>query len=76
MKWAARLTQLYPSTIVEQSCERYYENHIIQRSVEIIKQLNAMKYNPKESQLLTTLQHQSQQNQKCFDDHQKFTHYV
>ena len=55
VKWAARLTQLRPSTIVEQSCERYYENHIIQRSVELLKHQNVIPIKHQESQLLTSL---------------------
>ena len=86
VKWAARLTQLRPSSIIEQSCERYYENHIIQRSVAILQHQNAIKHNATDSLLLKNLTNQSKQTEKraysiigryriYFDDDKNFTHY-
>ena len=40
VKWAARHTQLRPNTIIEQSCERYYENSIIQRTFGLLQYHN------------------------------------
>ena len=40
VKDAAHRTQLRPSSLVEQSCERYFENLIIQRSNDILKKQN------------------------------------
>ena len=42
VKDAARRTQLRPSTIVEQSCERYYEQIVIQRSYDILQHQNVI----------------------------------
>ena len=40
VKWAARHTQLRPSTIIEQSCERYYENIVIERCHSLLQYQN------------------------------------
>ena len=42
VKWAARLTQLRPSSLIEQSCERYYENHVIQRAHDMLVEQNVV----------------------------------
>ena len=42
VKWAARMTQLRPESLIQQSCERYYETHIIDRSYELLKQQNVV----------------------------------
>ena len=86
VKWAARLTQLRPSTIVEQSCERYYENQLITRSVDILKQQNIFKIKPEQSNLFQTLKQQLKNNRKrsysiigryriYFNKNKKFSHY-
>ena len=86
VKWAARLTQLRPSSIIEQSCERYFENHIIQRSVTLLQHQNAIKSKAKDSTLFEMLKNQSKERNKraysiigryriYFDEHKKFTHY-
>ena len=55
VKDAARRTQLRPSSLVEQSCERYFENIIIQRSDNILKQQNAIDVDRSEPQYVTNL---------------------
>ena len=56
VKDAARRTQLRPSALVEQSCERYYENLIIQRSNDILQQQNVIKKDQEQSQYITNMQ--------------------
>ena len=87
VKWAARMTQLRPSTLIQQSCERYYENHVIDRAFEILRHQNVVPF-PKENNQITL---QLQENlhsgsimsyvvigryQILFDDNLKFTKIV
>ena len=55
----ARNTQLRPSTLIEQSCERYYENGIIERSNDMLKAQNAVESKPTEPYYVTKLRHMS-----------------
>ena len=50
VKWAARRTQLRPSTIIEQSCDRYFENMVVQRCYSLL-QFHGIVNNKLDSQL-------------------------
>ena len=56
VKDVARRTQLRPSSLVEQSCERYFENLIIQRSNDILKKQNLTAENQQQQQYVTNMQ--------------------
>ena len=58
VKWAARMTQLRPSSLIEQSCERYFESHIIQRAYDLLKKQNAVKSIHPIDTITTNLQNQ------------------
>ena len=60
VKWAARLTQLRPSSLIEQSCDRYFENHIIQRSYEMLKHQNVIFTKTNDNHIMTNLTQQLQ----------------
>ena len=42
VKWAARHTQLRPSSLIEQTCVRYYENLIIDRAYDMLQFQNVI----------------------------------
>ena len=59
VKSAARLTQLRPSTLIEQSCERYYENLIINRAIKLLKCQNVIPRPTTEPTYISSLREQS-----------------
>ena len=59
VKWAARHTQLRPSSLIEQSCVRYYENLIIDRAYDMLQYQNVINKKNKEPKFIEFLKQRS-----------------
>ena len=78
VKWAARRTQLRPSTIIEQSSERYYENVLINRAVDILQHQNILDSKPTTPQYINNLKHDADlsQNKRAYLPVGRYTMFI
>lgn len=62
VKWAARRTQLRPSTIIEQSSERYYEDMLVNRATDILEHQNIIQKKPTTPALISQLKEEAKKS--------------